>query len=229
MYVCMCAGGSGAKRKVFILYCNDEQMRGGDFFKSVEDLADFLTRVCGQGTEIICDFYLKGNAGNWTRWTERQIRISDWVLLVCSKTLKEMLDRRNPHRNPERPVQMKVGHFDAETVYNLIQTPKFIPVFLNHQEREGLTDLFREPYHSWVPAQLLGSKRYWLDIPGVHKDVSETSTEEEYERELKRVLTSGTYPRSVEPLTQLLRALQETPDRERPTPYPTPIVPPIGT
>ncbi|CAI8056978.1 hypothetical protein GBAR_LOCUS31036 [Geodia barretti] len=114
-------------KKVLVLYCNDEAMGGGgDFSDSVCALADFLTRVCGQRTRVHCDLYITHPPSNWTRWTEREIRESDAVLLVCSKTLKHMLD----HRNPDRPVPMKKGHFDAETVYNLIRSPKFIPVFV---------------------------------------------------------------------------------------------------
>ena len=207
---------------MLILYCNDQEMGVEDFSESVVALADFLTRVCGEMTHIHCDFYLTHPPSNWTRWTERQIRECGRVLLVCSKTLKQMLDRRNP----DRPVPMKKGHFDAETVYNLIRSPKFIPVFVNHTGLDSPPDLYSQPYRDWVPTQLLGVSRYWLDLEGLHREVRDTSTEEEYRKELARVLGKTPPAKSVEPMTILLRVLQGVADTERPAPFSEPIIPP---
>ena len=209
---------------MFILYCNDEEMGGGDFSETVSDLADFLTQVCGQGTQVECDLYLTHPPSNWTRWTERHIRESDTVLLVCSQTLTRMLDDRDPHR----PIPMKQGHFDAETVYNLIHPPKFIPVFVNNTGLDSLPDLYSQPYRDWVPSQLLGVIRYWLDLNGLHRDVRETASEKEYQKELARVLGNPTPAKSVEPIFTLLRVLQGVSDTQRPTPFSAPIIPPLG-
>ena len=212
-------------KKVLVLYCNDEAMGGGgDFSDSVCALADFLTRVCGQRTRVHCDLYVTHPPSNWTRWTEREIRESDAVLLVCSKTLKHMLD----HHNPDRPVPMKKGHFDAETVYNLIRSPKFIPVFVNHTGLDDLPDLYSQPYRDWVPAKLFGVIRYWLDLQGLHSDVRETPSEEEYRHELARVLGNPQPARNVKPIFDLLRFLQGVSDTPRPTPFRDPIIPPLG-
>ena len=211
----------GSTRNVFILYCNDEQMGGGEFCTAVQELADFLVRACGAETHIHCDLYLDPPSDNWSRWTEQQIKKCDKVLLVCSKTLKQKLHTKTH-------VHMKRGLFSPYTVYNLIQSPKFIPVFVNHTCQVEIPDIFSEPYQSWVPTQLLGANRYWLDLDALHRDVRATETEQEYRDELARVLGQVPMQRNLEPIANLLRVLQGAPEMLRPTPFSRPILPLAG-
>ena len=212
---------------VFILYCDDKELQR-DFSESVEDLAAFLTRACGQAMKIHCDFYQEAPPGNWTRWTEQHIKMSDVVLMVCSPTLIRMLDNRDQHT--ERPVAMKCGCFDAETVYNLIEAPKFIPVFVNSYREEHFPDLYGEPYRSWIPTKLQRTSRYWIDLEGLHRVVGETDTDEQYYTRVLQVLRDEKMPRNLVPIADLLRSLQRTPGTQRPTPLPAPIhVTPAGT
>ena len=219
----MCTDSEKSK-SVFILYCNDEEM-GEGFSQSVRELANFLIRACGSVTQVHTDFYLTTPPANWPRWTEHQIKTSDTVLLVCSKTLQRILDSQNY----SRPVPMIVGHFYAETVYNLIRSPKFIPVFVNHSGLDHFPDLFHtEPYSNWVPSQLGGAHRYWVDLRALHRDMREIETEEKYREELAGVLGQVPLRRELEPIARLLRVLQRTPDTPRPTPFSDPILPPTG-
>ena len=212
---------------VFILYCNDSEMPG-DFLELIEELAALLVRTCGRTMKIHIDLYLSSPPGNWTRWTEERITESDVVLFVCSPTLIKMLSERHS----DRPVPMKLGHFDAETVYNLIKSPKFVPIFLHGSSRHLVApDLYAEPYSVWIPSKLLGTSRYWVDLEGLHRVIGETGTEEEYRDRVAHVLT---YEQQkdvcIAPIAELLRSLQRTPATQPPPPFPTPIeVPPAGT
>ena len=208
-------------KDLFILYCNDEKMH--DFSDEVLALADFLTLSCGQTMKIHCDVYDDFPVPrNWTQWTEERITESNVVLFVCSPTLITMLT----NRHVERPIQMKRGHVDADAVYNLIKSPKFVPVFLNDDGPGRVPDLHTEPYSSWVPSKLRGTSRYWLDLKGLKSAVGETNSDDEYRNQLERVLE-----RNFEPITALLRRLRQTPGTQPPAPFPTPIAvpPPAGT
>lgn len=210
---------TGPPKDVFILYCNDKRMKG-DFSNAILLLSDFLTGVCGKGTKVHCDIYDDFRIpGNWNRWTEERITQSDVVLLVCSPTLIELL------HDQDRPVQMKKGMFNAGMVYNLIQPPKFLPVFINDDPTmEHIPDIHAEPYSSWVPNHLKGTSRYWLDLEALHREMGNTdmmSTEEYWDR-LSHLLSCH---KKFEQIAGLLRDLQCTPGTQPPDPLPSPIVP----
>ena len=215
---------TGPPKDVFILYCNDKRMKG-DFSNAILLLSDFLTGVCGKGTKVHCDIYDDFRIpGNWNRWTEERITQSNVVLLVCSPTLIELL------HDQDRPVQMKKGMFNAGMVYNLIQPPKFLPVFINDDPTmEHIPDIHAEPYSSWVPNHLKGTSRYWLDLEALHREMGNTdmmSTEEYWDR-LSHLLSCH---KKFEQIAGLLRDLQCTPGTQPPDPLPSPIVPlPTGT
>lgn len=216
----------GPCKNVFILYCNEEEIQGtDDLSEFVRELADFLTRTCGQMMKIHCDMYVTNPPPSWPQWTEELIHKSDCVLYVCSKSLNERLSSSGTNRS----VQMKLGSFDATTVYHLIESPKFVPVFFNTNSLSAIPNLYDLPYKSWIPANLLGASRYWLDLESLHRSVGETTTEQEYQARLTQVLEDERINKSIQPIANMLRFLQGAPDTQAPPPFPTPIVPPAGT
>lgn len=138
--------------KVFLLYCKDTSLKrshgvsGGDFCEDVLKLANILT-CCG-GINCSVDFYEKEQE-NWDLWTQKKIKDSTYVLMVCSPQLMEHLSYGG-----EKDVKMYKGMFFSNTIVNCIEAPKFIPIFLNGYEPRNLK--------SWLPAQLHASRCYRL-------------------------------------------------------------------
>ena len=186
---------------------------------------DFLIRTCGQRTKIHFDIYEPTPPPSWLLWTEERVRDSDCVLFVCSPVLAERLSANGPKRS----VQMRQGSFNADSVYHLIESPKFVPVFLNYTGLTTTPDVHSQPYSSWIPASLLGASRYWLDMDGLQRAVGDPASEEEYSARLQHVLGDERLARNLQPVASILRYLQGVPDTQPPPPFPTPIVPPTGT
>lgn len=133
-----------------------------DFTCYVKDLADSLVH-CG-GIDCIVDIYEGENPLNWDIWTTSKIAESDYVLMVCSPQLiQHFTSGQRAH------VQMYKGVYFSDTVINMIEAPKFIPVFLNSCVPEEL--------RSWIPIQLHMSTqpfhlRYLSDFCDDIKDIS---------------------------------------------------------
>ena len=100
------------------------------------------------------DHYVDVPPPNWNVWTQQRIEESQYVILVCSPTLAQVI--RTPH---DYTLNMEKGKYYASTVVNFIQPHKVIPVYLN----------FYEPptFLEWVPTQLHMSAVYCLNISGL--------------------------------------------------------------
>lgn len=139
------------KGQVFILYCKDDKLPA-TFSEDVLDLADTLN-LCG-GFECTVDHYIDVPPANWNSWTQHKIEESQYVILVYSPTLAQMINSRTaPHDNT---VNMEKGKYYVNTIVNLIHPPKFIPVCLNnHLPANGV---------QWLPPQLRMYAIYNLNI-----------------------------------------------------------------
>ena len=142
--------------EVFILYCMDDN---NPFrYEDVLQLADLLNK-CG-GFQCTFDGYDRSNPlpSNWSQWTEKKIRDSNFVLMVCSAALLDALQR--PTHNF---VHMKRGKFYADAIVNAVSAPKFIPVFLN---TSACLD--------WVPMSLQAASSYELRVQKLCNEMGST-------------------------------------------------------
>ena len=163
---------------MFVLYCKDENVVGKspeDFCDDVVDLADILSHTGGlkcqfDGYDMPAEHY----PTNWSLWTEDMINRSDFVIMVCSPSLQQLLQSQDP-------VDMKKGMFYPNAITNVIHTHahKFIPVFLNVG-----------PQLEWIPASLRMRTRYQLNLAEFHEHLGETEglTPEEFGLRLGEVL-----------------------------------------
>ena len=101
------------------------------------------------------DHYIDVPPSNWNIWTERKIIESQYVILVCSPTLSQVL------REPGSCIlEMEKGKYYASTIVNYIQPKKVIPVLLN--------DYVPKDFLDWVPTQLHASTVYVLNVAELH-------------------------------------------------------------
>ncbi|WP_374713384.1 toll/interleukin-1 receptor domain-containing protein [Symbiobacterium terraclitae] len=71
--------------KVFISYSHDTE----EHKRRVLDLANRLRR---EGIDCSLDRYEPFPSEGWPRWTERQIKWADYVLIVCTETYKRRVE-----------------------------------------------------------------------------------------------------------------------------------------
>ena len=127
-------------------------------YEDVLQLADLLYK-CG-GIQCKFDGYDRSNPAppNWSLWTEKMIRESDYVLMVCSEALLNALQSSSHEFVP-----MKRGKFFADAIVNTVRAPKFIPIFLN--ARECL---------DWVPMSLQAATSYELKVEELCNEMGNT-------------------------------------------------------
>ena len=136
--------------KVFILYCKDAGIPIS-FSEDVLDLADSLNH-CG-GFTCMVDYYVNVPPLNWNNWTQQQIQESQYVILVCSPTLAQVM--RDPQ---DHMLNMEKGKYYANDIVNLIHPQKFIPVYLNGYKPRTSQE------NGWLPPQLCMCTVYNLNI-----------------------------------------------------------------
>ncbi len=137
--------------RVLLLYCKEGI---GD---DVLNLADLLTKSGGLQCEY--DGYDHLYQPNWDTWTQRMIEECDFVLLLCSR--KFMSYFKDPKHEL---VDMIKGKFWADTIVNLIDAKKFIPIFLNSKfDRQC------------VPTALQTATHYELEVASLAQEMGDTS------------------------------------------------------
>ena len=110
--------------RVFVSYGHGRQ----DDADRVLALAD---RLRSDGVDAILDQYEDAPAEGWPKWTERQIRESDFVLIICTKSYKDLL------MGTPRPSHDIGVSWESTLTYQHIyeaagaDKSKFIPVILS--------------------------------------------------------------------------------------------------
>ena len=180
------------KRKVFILYCKDPQL-SPTFSDDVLDLADTLNH-CG-GFTCAVDHYVDVRPPNWNVWTQQRIEESQYVILVCSPTLAQVI--QTPH---DHVLSMEKGKYYANGIVNLIQPSKFIPVFLNAYKPVG-------DKRQWLPPQLYMCTNYEVSIAEFREAirVPEDTPRCDLDRKFAEVLCSDDRFREIAKLVYHLR------------------------
>ena len=213
----ICFIPTGSDPKVFILYCKDDQVVGRsaeEFCDDVGDLADLLSHTGGlkcyfdaydQLTDPTDGTPTEQHPTNWSKWTEKMIEMSDFVLIVCSPSLHR-------HLQSHSQVEMTRGKFFANAITNVIDShaSKFIPVFLNVGCQQEL-----------VPTSLRMSTSYSLNMAEFRERLGDTEglTHEQFASRLSEVLQELRFQNIV----ALLAHLRGEPYNPQPHPPPNPV------
>lgn len=131
--------------RVFLSYSHD----------SVEH-SDMVLALANQfradGIDAILDQYTPAPVEGWPRWTDRQIRDADFVLLICSESLR--LACEGLSMPGTRHGVIWEGNLIYQQIYNSASTnQKFIPLLLGAATESS------------IPAVLQGITRYHLKQP----------------------------------------------------------------
>jgi hypothetical protein len=158
--------------KVLISYSHDSPAHA----EHVLELAD---RLRGDGIDCMIDQYVVAPAEGWPRWMDKQIRDSDFVLMVCTETYYQ---RVMAGEGPGKGLGVR---WEGQLIYQAIYRAEsmntmFIPV------------LFESGNYAHIPAPVQSTTFYFA------------RTEEGYE-ELYRRLTNQ--PRALKPALGKLRGL----------------------
>ena len=158
--------------KVLISYSHDSP----EHAKRVLELAN---RLRADGIDCTIDQYIVAPTEGWPRWMDKQIRDSNFVVMVCTETYYKRV------MGEEEPGKGLGVHWEGHLIYQAIYSAeamntKFIPV------------LFESGNHAHIPAPVQSTTFYFAQ------------TEDGYE-DLYRRLTSQ--PRTLKPTLGKLRSL----------------------
>ena len=160
------------------------------------------------------DHYVDAPPPNWNIWTQRLIEESQYVILVCSPTLSQVL------REPGNYIlEMEKGKYYASTIVNYIQPHKVIPVYLNSCVPHSFLD--------WIPTQLHTSAVYNLNVAELRSAlvVSEDSPRHVLDEKLRLALSEERFINIAKLVNHLRGETATSPPvpPERPIPIPSSI------
>jgi len=121
----------------------------------VRALAD---RLRADGIDAHIDQYAPAPPAGWPMWMDEQIRTADFVLLVCTETYLQRVERR------ESPGKGRGVLWEAHLIFNSLypddaDVQKFIPV------------LYKDCQPSWIPLRLRGMTHYQVDAVDGYEDL----------------------------------------------------------
>ena len=111
--------------KVFISYSHQD----ADYEKKV---LEFSNKLRSEGIDASVDLYEESPSGGWPRWMENQIRESDYVLVLCSKSYHDKFYSDKKGKGITWEVNIIYQYLYDECV----ETKKFIPVFFENGEEQ---------------------------------------------------------------------------------------------
>jgi hypothetical protein len=163
---------ASAPPKVLISYSHDTP-------EHAQHVLELANRLRADGIDSIIDQYAVAPAEGWPRWIEKQIRDSDFVVMVCTEIYyARVMGEEEPGIG--RGVRWE-GHLIYQAIYNAeSMNTKFIPV------------LFESGKYAHIPAPVQSTTFYFAQ------------TEDGYE-DLYRRLTNQ--PRALKPALGKLRSL----------------------
>ena len=126
--------------KVFISYSHDTP-------EHVELVLNFSDRLRQDGIDCILDQYETAPAEGWTRWMDKHIRDSDFVIMVCTHPYyRRVMGEEKPGKG--QGVRWE-GNLIYQHIYNADTTnTRFIPVLLESGKFEHIpTPLQSATYH----------------------------------------------------------------------------------
>ncbi|CAH1250232.1 RIPK1 [Branchiostoma lanceolatum] len=107
----------------------------------VRALSDTLRH---NGVDSVIDQYLEQNPPHiWTRWTEDEIHMADYVLMICTPNYLQCVTGR---KDEEATSEYKV-RFEGKVIYAKLADPKvhekFLPVFFDEINRDNVPTVFQ--------------------------------------------------------------------------------------
>jgi hypothetical protein len=123
--------------KIFISYSRDSA-------EHVQRVLRLANRLREDGIDCRIDQYVVVPEEGWRLWTERQIRDSDFVLLVCTETYRQRF------MDEEEPEKGLIVRLEGRLIYNSIyqaqgRNTKFVPVLFESGDSSHIPDLVRDP------------------------------------------------------------------------------------
>lgn len=143
--------------KVFISYSHES----ADF---EEKVLEFSKKLRSEGIDASIDLYEEAPSEGWPRWMENQIRESDYVLVLCSKSYYDKFysDKKG------KGVTWEVSIVYQMLYDSLVDTKKFIPVFFNDGDSEYIPTPLKSFTYYNIGTQAAYEKLYWR-LRGVTK------------------------------------------------------------
>lgn len=137
--------------KVFISYSHENAL----FEQTV---LNFANKLRSEGIDANIDLYEDAPAEGWPRWMDNQIRIADYVLVICTKSYFE---KCLPGNTNGKGVSWEVNIVYQYIYDNYSETTKFIPVFFDSKDEQYiLTPLKPFTYYN-IGTNEGYNKLYW--------------------------------------------------------------------
>lgn len=144
--------------KVLVTYAHDTQ-------SFADSALDFANKLRSDGIDANIDQYEESPPEGWPRWMERQVRESDFVIVICTETYMRKIESFD---KPEgKGVNWEIGIIYQHLYDNIAYNNKFIPVIFPGSSTEdvpvplkGATFYFTETEQSYIKLKnrLLGIK-----------------------------------------------------------------------
>jgi WD40 repeat protein len=119
--------GAGGHR-VFISYSHDSK-------EHAAKVLELAKRLRSDGIDAVLDQYEVSPPQGWPRWVQEQIRAARFVLVVCTKRYRRVMEGEEPREalgSPEAQV-MRHALYEAAGINR-----KFIPIVLHEEDRKNI-------------------------------------------------------------------------------------------
>jgi len=148
--------------RVFVSYSHEGEPHDG----LVLELTDQLRM---DGIDAICDHYVQAPPEGWPKWMDDQINNAQFVLIVCTKTYLERLQRK---MLPAGKGVIWESNLIFQMIYDAVTISRVIPILFPGAEAED------------IPQPLKPGTYYKLQLP------FSIETDAEYERLYRHNLAS---------------------------------------
>ncbi|MBD8998785.1 MAG: TIR domain-containing protein [Lactobacillus ruminis] len=145
--------------KVFISYSHQDTVYENK-------VLEFSNKLRSEGIDASIDLYEEAPSEGWPRWMENQIRKSDYVLVLCSKSYYEKFYSDEKGKGVTWEVSIIYQYlYDAN-----VETKKFIPIFFEKGEEEFIPTPIKSFTYYNIGADEGYNNLYWK-LRGVQKTV----------------------------------------------------------
>ncbi len=145
--------------KVFISYSHQDAIYENK-------VLEFSNKLRSEGIDASIDLYEEAPSEGWPRWMENQIRKSDYVLVLCSKSYYEKFYSDEKGKGVTWEVSIIYQYlYDANA-----ETKKFIPIFFEKGEEEFIPTPIKSFTYYNIGAEEGYNNLYWR-LRGVQKTV----------------------------------------------------------
>lgn len=143
--------------KVFISYSHQDAIYENE-------VLEFTNKLRSEGIDANIDLYEEAPSEGWPRWMENQIRKSDYVLVLCSKSYYEKFYSDEIGKGVIWEVSIIYQYlYDANA-----ETTKFIPIFFEKGEEEFIPTPIKSFTYYNIGSKEGYDKLYWR-LRGVKK------------------------------------------------------------